>query len=116
MPKLSRESLIEKFSRPLLSVSKEVSRKPLETIVVTISRHWENPQIKTTISEKSISLECSLEDFKRALKQEIGSVRWIFKTETFEKRVDDSICNILEKIKAANTNEAIRYARNLGLL
>ncbi len=24
--------------------------------------------------------------------------------------------NILEKIKASNTNEAIRYARNLGLL
>lgn len=42
--------------------------------VVTISRMWNNPHIKTTISTDSISLEISLDDYLDALIAEIGSI------------------------------------------
>ena len=40
--------------------------------VITISRHWNNPQIRTQLTFEGISLSCSLEDFLTALSQEMG--------------------------------------------
>jgi hypothetical protein len=42
--------------------------------VITISRYWTNPKIQTTITNESISLQVSLDDFISELKTEIGSV------------------------------------------
>ena len=67
--------------------------------VVTISRFWAKPEITTTISNESIALEISLDDFITALKQELGSVTWVFTAKEFEKRLDATIKTILSKVK-----------------
>jgi hypothetical protein len=67
--------------------------------VVTISRHWNNPKIQTTITDESISLSISLDDFISAIKKDIESVTWTFKQATFEKQLDVAVTSVLEKIK-----------------
>ena len=67
--------------------------------VVTISRYWDNPKITTVITPAFISLSIDMEDFVTALKQEIGSVTWTFKKETFDKQLDEAIRVVLEKVK-----------------
>lgn len=60
---------------------------------------WNNPQIITTVSNESISLEADLNDFITALKQEIGSIKFVFTQKEFEKRLDDAVETILAKVK-----------------
>lgn len=67
--------------------------------VVTISRHWNNPKITTTISPEGISLQMEMADFVSALKQEIGKVTWVFTQTEFEKRVDAAVATVLEGVK-----------------
>jgi hypothetical protein len=67
--------------------------------IVTISRYWSNPQIQTTVTEESIKLNISLDDFIAAIKQDIESVTWTFKQATFEKQLDEAVSSVLEKIK-----------------
>ena len=66
---------------------------------LTISKKWNNPQIKTTITNEDISLEMNMEDFKKALKQEIGSITWTFKKDTFNKMVDEAIQRVISGVK-----------------
>jgi hypothetical protein len=66
---------------------------------VTISRKWNNPKITTKVSNEEISLEMDIEDFKTALKQEIGSVTWVIKKDTFDARLDDAVNKILSGVK-----------------
>jgi hypothetical protein len=66
---------------------------------VTISRHWSRPEITTRIDNEHISLQIDLADFIKALKQEIGSVTFVFTQKEFESRLDKSIENILSKVK-----------------
>jgi len=67
--------------------------------VVTISRKWDNPQIKTTITPEGIHLEMDIDDFREALKQEIGSITWTFKKDTFEKMLDGAIQRVISGVK-----------------
>ena len=67
--------------------------------VVTVSRRWDNPEIKTTISNESISLEISLEDFKTAMLAEIGSVTTILTREQFKKRFETALVNVIAGVK-----------------
>jgi len=67
--------------------------------VITISRFWHSPKITTTISNESIKLKMDLEDFVTALKEEVGSVTWTFRKETFEKQLDEAVERTLKKIQ-----------------
>ncbi len=67
--------------------------------VITISRLWHNPEIRTVLSKQGISLEMDIEDFKTALLKEIGSVMTVFRRSTFEAIVDKAFENIIEGIK-----------------
>lgn len=67
--------------------------------IVTISRYWNQPYIKINVTDESISLSISMDDFLSAVKKEIGSVRWVVKDETFEYRLDKAVRSVLEKIK-----------------
>jgi hypothetical protein len=67
--------------------------------VVTISRYWKNPKISTVVTDDSISLTISLDDFIAALKSEIGSVTSTFTQKTFESKVDAAVSAVLEKVK-----------------
>lgn len=62
---------------------------------ITISRKWHNPKIESLITNKEISLSISMEDFIKALKAEIGSVRWVVKQNTFETMLDAAIKKVL---------------------
>ena len=80
-------------------------------IYVTISRHWNSPKITTTITDEEIGLQMDMEDFRKALKSElgnlipfrealkekIGSVTWVMKKATIDKRIDEGIDAIKEE-------------------
>ena len=46
-------------------------------------------------------------DFREALKREIGSVTWVFKKESFDKRIDESIDAIKEETIDKQIDNAI---------
>lgn len=71
----------------------------MEKTVITISRYWNNPKITTKVTNQEISLEMSLDDFKEALKKEIGSVTTVLTKAGFEQKVDKAFVNIIEGIK-----------------
>ena len=71
--------------------------------VVTISKEWNNPEIKISISAKEISLELSLADFVSALKQEFVPITRILKQKTFENQLDAAIARVLTKAKQETT-------------
>lgn len=66
---------------------------------ITISRKWNNPKIEINIATDSIELKMDIEDFKKALLEEIGSVKFVFRQNTFEKVVDDAFEEVLAEIK-----------------
>ena len=68
-------------------------------LFVTVSRRWDNPQISISITGDEIALSMALADFLTALRQEIdlqipafldtikqqiGSVTWVFTQATFD--------------------------------
>jgi hypothetical protein len=97
---------------------------------VVISKKWNNPEITLKVSrvEEDIRLEISLKDFIEAVKKEldfglffkqlkenIGSVTWIFSDPKFEarfkeavndlhfdERLDKAVVNVIEGIKESS--------------
>ena len=67
---------------------------------LVISKKWHQPQFKYTITDEEMSCEMDFEDFVKAFKQEIGSVTWTFKKETFEKQLDEAIQRVISGAKA----------------
>jgi hypothetical protein len=67
--------------------------------VVTISRKWNNPQIQHTLSGEGIAIEINLDDFITAIKEEVGSLTWTFRKQTFEKQLDEAVRAVIEEIK-----------------
>jgi hypothetical protein len=67
--------------------------------VVTISRHWDNPKIMTTLSTEGISLQTDLVDFIEALAQEIGPITWVFTDKKFREKLNQAVITVTEKIK-----------------
>lgn len=67
--------------------------------LITVSRYWKNPKILNVVWGDGISMSIDIEDFKKAVKEEIGSVRWVFKNDTFGNMVDDAFKAVIEKIK-----------------
>lgn len=71
----------------------------MEKAVVTISRYWDNPKIFTKVTNKEISLEISLDDFKKAIKNEIGSVATTFTKAGLDQKIDKAFDNVIKGIK-----------------
>jgi hypothetical protein len=67
--------------------------------VITISRHWNNPKITTTISQEGISLQIDIQDFMKGIVEEMGSIATTFTKSAFEKKLTDAINVVLEKVK-----------------
>lgn len=66
---------------------------------VTVSRLWHNPSIMTTINDEGIRLEMNLEDFKKAIIKEFGSVTFVFTQKGFETKMDLAFENVIKGIK-----------------
>ena len=67
--------------------------------IITISRRWNNPQISTTISREGIQMVMSIDDFEKALLEEIGSVTLILTREQFRDKLAKAIANVIQGIK-----------------
>ena len=67
--------------------------------ILTISRKWHNPQIRTTVGLDGIAIEIELADFIEALHKEIGTVSWVFQDKTFKLRFDAAVERVLKGIK-----------------
>lgn len=66
---------------------------------VTISRYWNNPQIKIEITEEEIELKIHIDDFKEAVKQEVGSVLTVFTKAGISQKIDKAFEAIIEGVK-----------------
>ena len=66
---------------------------------LTISKKWHHPEFKFIITNEDLSLEMDFQDFVKALKQEIGSITWTFKKDTFEKQLDEAIQRVISGVK-----------------
>lgn len=67
--------------------------------VVTISRMWNNPHIKTTISTDSIELEISLDDYLEALITEIGSITFTINNTKFKDKIKEASNRVINGVK-----------------
>lgn len=70
---------------------------------VIIMRKWNNPEIKMYVDLEQINLSISLEDFKNALKQQIGSVTFVFRKKTFDELLDKAFEEVIRSIKAESS-------------
>lgn len=75
--------------------------------IITISRYWHKPKIMSVVWGEGISMSIDVDDFKKALKQEIGSVRWIFKNSTFDAVIESAFQRVVEKIKEESAKTVI---------
>ena len=78
---------------------------------ITISKHWNSPQIHVWVTDEEIGLQMDMEDFRKALKlelgnltpfrealkEQIGSVTWVMKKATIDRRIDEGIDAIKEE-------------------
>ena len=62
---------------------------------VTISRKWHQPKIDTTLNDVEIKLEMPLDDFLKALREELRWRGWLLSDAAFTQAVE----NVLEGVK-----------------
>ena len=81
--------------------------------VVTISRHWNKPQITTILTDDTISLKMDIADFITALKDEIGEVSYkpVNKSD-LSKAIIDLIGKVTWKISQANFEVQVKEIIN----
>lgn len=70
----------------------------MEKFVIEISRKWHNPAVQINIGQDGMWEKMKLEDFKKALVKEIGSVRWTVKQATFEAQVNQAFDRVIKEI------------------
>jgi len=77
---------------------------------VTITKFWHRPEIKTMVftcqeieENIFIRMECSLEDFVKALRAEIGPVRWVWNEDRFTEIMEKAAETVIENIKKEST-------------
>jgi hypothetical protein len=60
--------------------------------LITVSRHWDNPQIICKVNLEGIAIGMDMDDFIVALKSEMG-------IDPMDKKIDLGINNVIEKMK-----------------
>lgn len=66
--------------------------------VVTISRYWHEPAIRTVVTSEGISLSTPVEDFLTALAQEMGPTAAMTRA-SLTKKLLAALPNVLNRIK-----------------
>ena len=74
--------------------------------VITVSRKWNNPQIKTVLSIEGIALSMDIGDFKTALLKEMGSPLTMVTGGQLSGRIDKAVDNIISGIKEESSKVA----------
>lgn len=76
------------------------------TNIITVSRHWHSPTIRTSVTFDGIALEMSLDDFVLALSGEIYATgRWLTKA-SLDQKVKQATHVLVEKIKEESVKVA----------
>jgi len=75
----------------------------MEKCFVTQSRLWHEPKITTLVNGDGILVSMEIDDFKKAVLEEIGSVALVFTVAGFKKIVDDAFVRVLEGAKKETT-------------
>lgn len=70
--------------------------------IVVISRYWHSPAITVGIDQEKIRIELSLDDFCRALVQEIPHPAMCFSRQGLETNILAAMRTVLEKTKEAS--------------
>jgi hypothetical protein len=78
--------------------------------LISISRKWHNPKIEMELwmfqeapDNTFIRLNIELEDFIKAIQEEIGSVTWVFTKDGFKGKFDNAVKNVISGIKEEST-------------
>ena len=69
---------------------------------VTVSRHWDNPQILSNITIEGIAIGMEIKDFTKALKIEMGLT---------DDAMDRAVVRVLEKMKEESSKVITRVSR-----
>ena len=69
---------------------------------VTVSRHWDNPQILSNITIEGIAIGMEIKDFTKALKIEMGLT---------DDAMDRAVVRVLEKMKEESAKVITRAGR-----
>lgn len=87
---------------------------------VEISRKWKEARIETKIfsinedpENKIVSVSADLCDFCTAVKNELGSVRYVFTDQEFSKRFDSAVESVLTKMKDTTNKYATQIPPDL---
>jgi len=81
-----------------------MNTETLQKAVVHISRHWHNPAIAIELHSDGIKLECTLEDFCRAIVAEIAHPAFVLRRSTLEANVLAAVEPVLNKIKQSTVH------------
>lgn len=73
------------------------------SIYITVSRKWSNPKIRTDINNDGIALSMDIEDFKSALREELGSPALVMTKKALAGKIDSAIDAIVRGIKAESS-------------
>lgn len=68
---------------------------------IVISRHWNNPAIKIDVTDESITVMMSMQEFLDALCTEIGNPASMLTEGQLRKRVRQASDAVLSKMKEA---------------
>ena len=69
---------------------------------LVISRHWDSPEIKVSIKNAGIELECTLEDFIAGLFHELKHPLMLLTRKGMEAEIVRAKTEVLNKIKEAS--------------
>lgn len=67
--------------------------------IVTITRHWSSPEIAIKISDELISLSISLEDYEKALAEELGNPALLLTNKQLKDKLILASRKVIEKVK-----------------
>jgi hypothetical protein len=70
---------------------------------IVISRYWHRPKIDVFLMREGIAIEFTVEDFIKAIAEEIGSPTLILKQKTIQDKLIDAAAQVLEKAKEASS-------------
>ena len=67
--------------------------------IVTVTRYWHNPQIKTEVSIDKIQLGIDLDDFVVVLANEFKNITMTFTKNQFLEKLNQAKNKVIQKIK-----------------
>jgi len=69
--------------------------------IVTISKEWNNPEIKISVTKVGMDLFMDIKDFEEALFQETKS--FVFTKNQYRKQLREGFSKVLSEIKKEST-------------